>query len=68
MTFAMLLRTIFEILMFVAVVWCVFHEDRLAAFEKRVFCVVKRRRLKVAASGATEPQLKVLHVKTPGNG
>ena len=60
MTFAMLLRTLFEILMFVAVVWCVFHEDRLAAFEKRVFCAVKRRRLKVAAPRPTKPQLRVL--------
>ena len=59
MTFAMLLRTLFEVLMFVAVVWCVFHEDRLAAFEKRVFCAVKRR-LKVAAPRPTQPQLRVL--------
>lgn len=65
MTFSMLLRTIFEILMFAAVVWCIFHEDRLAAFEKRVFCAVKRRRLKVASP---QPQLKVLRAKTPGNG
>lgn len=60
MTFSMLLRTVFEILMFVAVVWCVFHEDRLAAFEKRVFCAVKRRGLKVAAPRHTQPQLRVL--------
>ena len=60
MTFAMLLRTLFEVLMFVAVVWCVFHEDRLDAFEKRVFCAVRRRRLKVATPRPTQSQLRIL--------
>ena len=60
MTFSMLLRTVFEILMFDAVVWCDFHADRLAAFEKRVFCAVKRRRLKVAAPRPTQSQLRIL--------
>ncbi|MEE1161382.1 MAG: hypothetical protein U0K70_04915 [Acutalibacteraceae bacterium] len=47
MTISMLLRTFFEIILFVAVIWCIFHEDRLAAFEKRILCNIKRRRLKV---------------------
>ena len=47
MTFTMILRTLFEIILFVAVIWCIFHEDRLAAFEKRILCNIKRRRLKV---------------------
>ncbi|MBQ2286804.1 MAG: hypothetical protein U0K18_03275 [Acutalibacteraceae bacterium] len=47
MTFSMVLRTLFEILLFVLVVWGFFHEDRLAAFERRVFCALKRRRLRV---------------------
>ncbi len=47
MTFAMLLRTFFEILLFAAVIWGIFHEDRLAAFEKHILCAIKRRRLKV---------------------
>ena len=46
----MLLRTLFEILLFVAVIWGIFHEDRLAAFEKRLICNLRRRRLKVVRS------------------
>lgn len=47
MTFAMILRTIFEILLFTAVIWGIFHEDRLIAFERRILSSLKRRRLKV---------------------
>ncbi len=47
MTFAMILRTLFEIFLFVAVVWAIFHEDKLAAFEKRIFCLIRRKRLRV---------------------
>ncbi|MGN0492661.1 MAG: hypothetical protein ACI4F7_03350 [Acutalibacteraceae bacterium] len=68
MTFAMLLRTLFEIILFAAVVWACFHEDRLAAFEKRVFCAVKRRRLKVVGFDSAEPDIKVLRAKTSRNG
>lgn len=56
MTFVMFLRTVFEILLFAGVVWGIFHEDRLAAFERRVICAVKRRRLKlVVRSARVEP-------------
>ena len=47
MNLSMLLRTLFEIAMFAAVLWGIFHEDRLVAFEKRIACFVRRRRLKV---------------------
>lgn len=56
MTFAMLLRTLFEILLFAAVIWGIFHEDRLAAFEKRFICNLKRRRLKVVRSTPVRKQ------------
>ncbi|MEE1006475.1 MAG: hypothetical protein U0L66_04710 [Acutalibacteraceae bacterium] len=56
MTFAMLLRTFFEILLFAAVIWCIFHEDRLAAFEKRILCNIKRRRLKVVHTAPSPKQ------------
>lgn len=52
MTFSMALRTVFEILLFVLVVWGFFHEDRLAEFERRVICAVKRRRLRVVRTAA----------------
>lgn len=50
MTLSMLLRTLFEILLFAAVVWGFFNEDRLAAFERRVICTVRRKRLRVVKS------------------
>ncbi len=56
MTFAMLLRTFFEILLFAAVIWGVFHEDRLAAFEKRILCNIRRRRLKLVRTAPMRKQ------------
>lgn len=47
MSFPMILRTVFEIALFAAIIWGFFHEDRLAAFERRIFCCLKRKRLKV---------------------
>lgn len=47
MNLSMLLRSVFEIVMFAAVIWGIFHEDRLVAFEKRIMCSIRRRRLKV---------------------
>ncbi len=47
MNLAFTLRTIFEIFLVVALVWGIFHEDRLIAFEKRVVALVRRHRLKV---------------------
>lgn len=41
------LRTLFELILVAFVIWCIFHEDKLIAFEKRILCAVKRRRLKV---------------------
>lgn len=67
MTFAMLLRTFFEIMLFAAVVWCIFHEDRLAAVEKRIFCAVKRRRLRLVAHQDPELQIKVFRAKASRN-
>lgn len=53
MNLSMLLRTLFEIAMFAAVLWGIFHEDRLVAFEKRIICYIRRRRLRVVRpSGA----------------
>ena len=47
MTFSASLITIFEILMVVAVVWCIFHEDRLIAFEEKLLSRFRRKRLRV---------------------
>lgn len=56
MTFAMLLRTLFEILLFTAVILGIFHEDRLAAFEKRILCNLRRRRFKVVRNTSVRKQ------------
>ena len=47
---AMILRTVFEFAMLAAVLWGIFHEDRLVAFEKRIACLIRRRRLRVVKS------------------
>ncbi len=50
MTFIDILRTLFEIIMVVGLVWCIFHEDRLVAFEEKVLAVLRRKRLRVVKS------------------
>lgn len=47
MTFSQTLITIFEIIMVAAVVWCIFHEDRLVAFEEKLLSRIRRKRLRV---------------------
>lgn len=47
MNFLQVLTTIFEISMVVALFWCFFHEDRLIAFERRLFAPLRRRRMRV---------------------
>ncbi len=54
MTLSMLLRTFFEFVMLFAVVWGIFNEDKLVAFEKRVICNLRRRRLRVVKRAASE--------------
>ncbi len=50
MTFIDILRTLFEIAMVVGLVWCIFHEDRLVAFEEKLLAVLRRKRLRVVKS------------------
>ena len=47
MTFGMLLRTIFEIALIVFTLWAVYHEDRFAALERRLFARFRRRKFRV---------------------
>lgn len=44
------LKTIFEAGLVIAVVWGIFHEDKLIALEKRLFAAIRRRRLRVVKS------------------
>ena len=54
MNLSMLLRTVFEIAMFAAVLWGNYHEDRLAAFERKKASLVRRRRRKVLKGSRPE--------------
>ncbi|MBR7071379.1 MAG: hypothetical protein IKI29_04375 [Clostridia bacterium] len=47
MTFGMILRTVFELALVIFTVWAVFHEDRFAAAEERLFARIRRKRLSV---------------------
>lgn len=47
MTFMQTIATIFEVLMALSLFWCIFHEDRLIAFERKLFANIRRRRFKV---------------------
>ena len=57
MTLAYSLRTIFEILMVIALLWGIFNEGKLIAFEKRIISAIRRNRLKVIK---TSPRYRVI--------
>ena len=50
MTFSQSLTTIFEILAVIAVIWCIFNEDRLVLFEQKLLSRIRRRCLRVIKS------------------
>ena len=54
------LQTLFEIVMVIAVVWCLFNEDKLIAFERRIFSAIRRKRLRVVKSSIRNSQF-VIH-------
>ncbi len=41
------LQTIFEIALFIAVVWCIFNEGKLIALERRIATYLRRKRLHI---------------------
>ncbi len=43
-------RTVFEFLLVALVIWAVFNENKLIAFERRIAASVRRRRLRVVKS------------------
>lgn len=58
MSFGMIVRTVFEMALIGFTLWAVFHEDRFAAFEQRLFARLRRRRLRVvrgSRAGVTVP-------------
>ncbi len=53
MTFIQLITTLLEISAFVGLIWCIFHEDTLVAFEEKVFAAIRRKRLRVVKARRT---------------
>ena len=47
MDLGMIFRTIFEIALIAFALWALFHEDRFAALEQRLFARIRRRKLRV---------------------
>ncbi len=47
MSLSFILKTLFELFLVVAVFWCIFHEDTLISFERRVMSLFRRKRLRV---------------------
>ena len=47
MSLGMIFSSIFEIALIGFTLWAVFHEDRIAAFEKQIFARFRRRKFRV---------------------
>ena len=47
MSFAQIIRTIFEIVLIAVTLWAIFHEDTFVAFEERIVAAFRRKRFKV---------------------
>lgn len=47
MSFGMIIRTVLEFAAVVFTLWAVFHEDRFAAFERRIAAQLRRRRFRM---------------------
>ncbi len=42
-----ILKTLFELALVIFTLWALFHEDRFAAIEQRIFANIRRRKLRV---------------------
>lgn len=47
------LITLLELAGVIALVWCIFHEDRLVAFEEKLFAAIRRKRLRIVKAERT---------------
>ena len=47
MSFSYLIQSIFETVAVAFVIWGLFHEDKMVAFENRIFSNIKRKQLKL---------------------
>lgn len=53
MTFTDIIITLLEIAGASALIWCIFHEERLVAFEEKIFASIRRRRMRVLKNERT---------------
>ena len=59
MTLPTIFITLFEIALVLFVVWALFHEDRFAAFERKIFYMIRRRRnIKLVKDGRGQTAAK----------
>lgn len=54
------LQTIFEVILVVAVFWGIFNEDKLIVLERRLFCAIRRRALKVVKSRSRRAAFRIV--------
>lgn len=54
MIFSYIIQSILETLAVAFVIWGLFHEDKMIAFENRFFSNIKRKKLKVVVKKSTE--------------
>ena len=62
MTLSIVFSTIFEAALVGFGLWALFNEDKFVAFEERLICLVKRRRLKVRQSQQRITPSKVIRI------
>ena len=62
MTVSIIFSTMFEALLVGFGLWALFNEDKFVAFEERLVCHIKRRRLKVKRQQRAITPAKVIRV------
>ncbi len=48
MNLADILRSLFEVCLVVFTFWGILHEDRFIAFEEKLFCRIRRKRIRIS--------------------
>jgi len=62
MTLSIIFSTIFEAALVGFGLWALFNEDKFIAFEEKIICLIKRRRLKVRHQHRAITPTKVIRV------
>jgi len=62
MTLSIIFSTVFEAALVGFGLWALFNEDKFIAFEEKLVCLIKRRRLKVKSQRRTITPTKVIRV------